>query len=134
MAFWSSKLTDPDGVKKVLLIDHTEGQCRCIIGFKHGDTKEAFMCGEPLAAATVGPDRAGSDDRTYLVTARSRGRAKPFHAKTTQPRAGQHPAFLPNGIDTGRTRRSYQLSPAGRRRAVQSHYIAGRDGAKAGLS
>ncbi len=38
----------PDGSKKVLLVDHTEGQCRAIVGFKDGDPGAAFMCGEPV--------------------------------------------------------------------------------------
>ncbi|MBH5398924.1 hypothetical protein HZZ13_14170 [Bradyrhizobium sp. CNPSo 4010] len=41
-------MKEPDGVKKVLLIDHIEGQCRCIIGFKDGDARAAYMCGEPV--------------------------------------------------------------------------------------
>lgn len=38
----------PDGARKVLLIDHTEGQCRAIVGFKDEDEREAYMCGEPV--------------------------------------------------------------------------------------
>ncbi|MGF6312711.1 hypothetical protein ABIB82_006649 [Bradyrhizobium sp. i1.8.4] len=38
----------PDGVNKVLLFDHIEGQCRAIIGFKDGDTRAAYMCGDPV--------------------------------------------------------------------------------------
>ncbi|WP_143201455.1 hypothetical protein [Bradyrhizobium sp. NAS96.2] len=38
----------PDGTKKVLLTDHTEGQCRAIVGFKDGDLRAAYMCGEPV--------------------------------------------------------------------------------------
>ncbi|MCC8941676.1 MULTISPECIES: hypothetical protein [Bradyrhizobium] len=41
-------MKEPDGVKKVLLVDHIEGQCRCIIGFKDGDARAAYMCGEPV--------------------------------------------------------------------------------------
>ncbi|MDI3567416.1 hypothetical protein [Bradyrhizobium sp. Arg816] len=41
-------MKEPDGVKKVLLIHHIEGQCRCVIGFKDGDAREAYMCGEPV--------------------------------------------------------------------------------------
>nr|AAG61017.1 ID762 [Bradyrhizobium japonicum] len=48
MAGWSSKLKDRDGLKKVLLVHHVEGQCRCIIGFKDGDMRAAYMCGEPV--------------------------------------------------------------------------------------
>lgn len=38
----------PDGSKKVLLVEHTEGQCRAIVGFKDGDPTAAYMCGEPV--------------------------------------------------------------------------------------
>lgn len=41
-------MKEPDGVKKVLLIDHIEGQCRAIVGFKDGDPRSAYMCGEPV--------------------------------------------------------------------------------------
>ncbi|WP_271526435.1 MULTISPECIES: hypothetical protein [unclassified Bradyrhizobium] len=41
-------MKDPDGLKKVLLIDHIEGQCRYIIGFKDKDMRAAYMCGEPV--------------------------------------------------------------------------------------
>ncbi|MCA1510274.1 hypothetical protein [Bradyrhizobium sp. NBAIM01] len=41
-------MKEPDGVKKVLLVDHMEGQCRCIIGFKDGDARAPYMCGEPV--------------------------------------------------------------------------------------
>ncbi|WP_128917273.1 hypothetical protein [Bradyrhizobium nanningense] len=38
----------PNGLKKVLLIDHVEGQCRCIIDVKDGATRAVYMCGEPV--------------------------------------------------------------------------------------
>ncbi|MHC2320188.1 hypothetical protein ACVIHC_007234 [Bradyrhizobium diazoefficiens] len=41
-------MKDRDGLKKVLLVHHVEGQCRCIIGFKDGDMRAAYMCGEPV--------------------------------------------------------------------------------------
>ncbi|WP_342723669.1 hypothetical protein AAFG07_31745 [Bradyrhizobium sp. B097] len=41
-------MKEPDDVKKVLLIDHIEGQCRAIVGFKDGDPRAAYMCGEPV--------------------------------------------------------------------------------------
>ncbi|WP_375784741.1 hypothetical protein ACE10Z_34290 [Bradyrhizobium sp. Pha-3] len=41
-------MKEPEGVKKVLLIDHIEGQCRAIVGFKDGDARAAYMCGEPV--------------------------------------------------------------------------------------
>lgn len=41
-------MKEPDGVKKVLLIDHMEGQCRAIVGFKDGDPRSPYMCGEPV--------------------------------------------------------------------------------------
>ncbi len=41
-------MNEPDDVKKVLLVDHIEGQCRAIIGFKDEDPRAAFMCGEPV--------------------------------------------------------------------------------------
>lgn len=38
----------PDGSNRVLLVDHREGQCRAIVGFKNGDPGTAYMCGEPV--------------------------------------------------------------------------------------
>ncbi|MCC8954656.1 hypothetical protein H8B02_14795 [Bradyrhizobium sp. Pear77] len=45
-------MKEPDGVKKILLIDHIEGQCRAIVGFKDGDPRSAYMCGEPVCQKT----------------------------------------------------------------------------------
>lgn len=36
-AFRGSTMKKPDGAKNVLLVDHTEGQCRAIVGFKDKD-------------------------------------------------------------------------------------------------
>lgn len=41
-------MKNPDGSKKVLLVDHVEGQCRAIIGFKNGEPGAPYMCGEPV--------------------------------------------------------------------------------------
>ncbi|WOH63824.1 hypothetical protein [Bradyrhizobium sp. BWA-3-5] len=38
----------PDGSKKILLVNHTEGQCRAIVGFENGDPTVPYMCGEPV--------------------------------------------------------------------------------------
>ncbi|WP_141342990.1 MULTISPECIES: hypothetical protein [Bradyrhizobium] len=41
-------MKEPDGAKQVLLVDHVEGQCRAIVGFKDDDPRSAYMCGEPV--------------------------------------------------------------------------------------
>lgn len=45
-AFRGSTMKNPDGVKNVLLVDHTKGQCRAIGGFKDGNSRSPYMCGE----------------------------------------------------------------------------------------
>lgn len=44
----SGKVKEPDGSKKVLLVDHNKGQCRAVVGFKDEDPGAAYMCGEPV--------------------------------------------------------------------------------------
>lgn len=48
-AFRGSTMKKPDGAKNVLLVDHTEGQCRAIVGFKDKDSRSPYMCGEPVS-------------------------------------------------------------------------------------
>lgn len=76
-AFRGSTMKKPDGAKNVLLVDHTEGQCRAIVGFKDKDSRSPYMCSEPALITTRRCTPALSD-KTEPVTKRLRLRFKRF--------------------------------------------------------
>ncbi|MHC2440169.1 hypothetical protein [Bradyrhizobium sp. USDA 4451] len=79
-------MKEPDGVNKVLLIDHIEGQCRAIIGFKDGDARAAYMCGEPVCQR---PGKKQSSWCAYHYGQMHTTTAEPSRMSNQSPAIGQ---------------------------------------------